>query len=105
MLKINMEYRKGILFVRLKGELNKYTYEGLDRFLAPIIENQGIKYLVVNVNYLNVLDKYGVKALEKKVQDTANNGGLTLICNNKFNINNSFRIIDSELAALNIITI
>ena len=25
MLKINMEYRKGILFVRLKGNLNKYT--------------------------------------------------------------------------------
>ncbi len=105
MLKINMEYRKGILFVRLKGELNKYTYEGLDKSLAPIIEDQGIKYLVVNVDYLNVLDKYGIKALEKKVQDTSNNGGMTLICNNKFNINNKFQIIDNELAALKIISI
>ena len=56
MLKINMEFRKGILFVRLKGELNKYTYKGLNDYLSPIIEEQGIKYLVINLACLNKMD-------------------------------------------------
>lgn len=105
MLKINMEFRKGILFVRLKGELNKYTYKGLNDYLSPIIEEQGIKYLVINLACLNKMDKYGIESLEKHIKETDNNNGYTLICNSKFNFRSKFRTIDNELTALKIINI
>ena len=43
MLKINMEYRKGILFVRLKGNLNANTAPRFEEYAIPIIKDYGIK--------------------------------------------------------------
>ncbi len=105
MLKINMEFRKGILFVRLKGELNKYTYKGLNDYLSHIIEEQGIKYLVINLACINDMDKYGIGSLKKYIKETNKNNGYTLICNSKFAFNNNTITIENELTALKIINI
>ena len=51
MLKINLEYRKGILFVRLKGNLNKNTAPKFMEYTLPIIEDYGIKYMVYTFIY------------------------------------------------------
>jgi len=39
MLKINLEYRKGILFVRLKGNLNANTSKKFLEYAIPIIKD------------------------------------------------------------------
>lgn len=104
MLKINMEFRKGILFVRLKGVLNKNTGHELNNYLTPLIIEKGIKYLVINLGYLTSANKYGIKSLEKHINETKENDGYTLICNSKIK-NSKFKIIDNELTALKIINI
>ena len=105
MLKINMEYRKGILFIRLKGELTIYTYKSLLRYLIPIIKEQGIKYIVFNLSYINLIDTYGKKALKLIIHLVKKNHGKGFISNAKGYFDNYFKLIDNELVAFNLVKI
>lgn len=70
-MSVSMEYRRGILFVRLRGRI------GADDYLKNIdnlIEDFGIKCVVLNINDLNYVSldcidhiiKYNKKILKKK---------------------------------------
>jgi anti-anti-sigma regulatory factor len=50
-----MEFRKGILFVRLRGILNGDTCYQLEDHLTSLVRDNGIKYLLINLNELNIL--------------------------------------------------
>ena len=51
MLKINFEFRKGIFFIRLIGNLNNKNYITKDSFLKELIIENKFKYVVINTNY------------------------------------------------------
>ncbi len=77
MLKTNMEFSRGILFIRLKGDLNKNTIKGLI--------DQDFKFIVLNIDNMYSIDSYCIKYLNglyKKYQDK---DGKMIICD-KFNI-------------------
>lgn len=80
MLKIDSEYVKGILFVRIKGNLNRHTAAKLNNFLLPAILKHKIKFLVYNLYNLDNIDYIGVRALEKCSKAINANNGLSLIC-------------------------
>ena len=100
MLKINMEFRKGILFVRLKGNLTKYTYECLEKYLLPVIDKNGIKYLVYNLEGVTLMDNYGKTALKKGIEAACINQGEGALCNAKNTLRDEFKVFDNELTAL-----
>jgi len=75
-LKTSMEFSKGILFIRLKGDLNKDTIKG-------IIEKD-FRYIVLNIDNMYSIDSYSIKYLNKIYQEY-NNYGKMIICD-KFNI-------------------
>ena len=100
MLKINLEYRKGILFVRLKGDLTKYTYQSLETYLIPVINKHGIKYLVYNLAGLTLMDNYGKAALKKGVAAVDRNAGKGVLCHAKQALSEEFKVFDNELTAL-----
>ena len=64
-----MEFRKGILFIRLKGDLNKDTIKG--------IIDKDFKYVVLNIDDMYSIDSYSIKYLNKIYRLYENN-------NNKF---------------------
>lgn len=105
MLKINMEYRKGILFVRLKGDLTKYTVNSLNKYLIPVINKHGIKYLVYNLKSVTVIDNYGKDSLKKGVLAARLNNGDGLLCNTNLTLNNEFKIVKDELSALSLMEV
>lgn len=105
MLKINMEYRKGILFIRLKGELTENTYKSLNNYLIPIINNQGLKYIVYNLSSISLIDEYGKQSLEAGIRAVNKNNGMGLICKSNITFNKNIKIVDDELKALKIINI
>lgn len=105
MLKINMEYRKGVLFIRLKGNLTKETVNSLNEYLIPVITKQGIKYIVYNLGAVTVIDNYGKASLKKGVEAAKLNQGEGLICNTHLTLNNEFKIVKNELAALSLIEV
>ena len=103
MLKIDTEFRKGIFFIRLNGRLD--NYENLDK-VNSLIENIGIKYVVLNIDNLQVLDvntinyiiNYNDKILESKRR--------LLICDTNINrrrIFNKIPNINCEIEAFTLI--
>ena len=104
MLNLNMEYKSGVLFVRLIGSLNKLTANKLTDTLIPIIISQGIKNLVYNFNELQSIEETGFKTLLLGYNAILNNNGNVLVVNNRFNLE-YFKEVNNELSALKILQV
>lgn len=105
MLRINMEYRKGILFVRLKGNLNANTAPKFEEYALPIIKDYGIKYVVYNLSELHSLDSDGEKALIRGGEEAKVNDGKVLIVNNRINSCLDYDNVSNELVALDLLKV
>ena len=111
MLNIDMEFRKGILFVRLNGILNGDTSLKLDEELTSTINNNGIKYLLINLKELTSIDKYGIDIIIKNYINIMNNQGKFIICGiNKLfeyngNILKNLYQVNNEMKAFEVINI
>lgn len=79
MLEIDMEFKKGILFVRLKGILNGDTCTNLEDDLTSLIRNNGIRYVLLNLNDLTYIDKYGINVIIKNYLNISSNEGKLII--------------------------
>lgn len=102
MLKINLEYRKGILFIRLKGNLNANTAPRLKEYALSLIKDHKIKYMVYNLNNLANIDSIGEDVLlESSKCVKFNKGKVLIINNNKLKFDN----ISNELVALDLLKI
>lgn len=77
LLKTNMEFRKGILFIRVKGDLNKSTIRG--------VIDKDFKYIVLNIDDMYSIDTYSIKYLNKIYKLYEKNNNKFIICD-KFNI-------------------
>lgn len=100
-----MEYRKGILFVRLKGNLNANTAPKFLEYAVPIIKNYGIRYVVYNLSELVSLDKVGETALMEGGNEAKINDGRVLIVNNKINTCLDYDNVSNELVALDLLKV
>ena len=97
MIDYNIEFTKGVLFVRLSGILNSNNYVELQDELFEIIKDGGIKYLVFNNENLDIEDDTLLfENIEKLIND---NDGKMLLCGNEMYMNN-FNYVDDELSAL-----
>lgn len=111
MLNIDMEFRKGILFVRLNGILNGDTAQKLDEELTSTINNNGIKYLLLNLKELISIDKYGMNIIIKNYINITNNQGKFIICgiNKLFEYNGTvlknLYQVNNEMKAFEVINI
>lgn len=112
---MDLEFRKGILFARLFGKLNKKYAKKLERELLPIIKKNGIKYLVINIENLIDIDIEGINQLKKQYEVILENKGKTFFCGLKdssvkakisdsFIPNLLFEVSD-ELKAINIVNL
>lgn len=114
MLDINLEFHKGILFVRLDGILNKNTVDKLDDEVTNLIKENGIRNIVFNISNLNSIDCDGINGLLNNYEICKSNNGKSLVCGLnglvKQTINNS-RLLKymyeatDELSAVNVINL
>ena len=81
MLDINMEFRKGILFIRLIGVLNEKTISKLEEEVTELVLENGIRNLVFNLEEVISIDVKGINALLKNYKICKKNDGKTLVCN------------------------
>lgn len=80
MLKIILEFRKGILFTRLQGKLTKDTVVDFQDEVIKLIQKNGIHTVVVNVEELEELDLKGMNALLYCYESCKKNKGTALLC-------------------------
>ena len=114
MLDINLEFIRGMLFVRLEGILSNNTYTKLSDCLDSMIHEKGLKYFVLNLENLNYIDEKGIESLIARYFDVTLHDGKLVICgyndklNEKLELGNIFNQIEStnnELGALKLINI
>lgn len=108
MLDINYEFRKGILFIRLFGELTRDTSFKLKREITDMIEDNGITNVVFNITKLSFIDDFGINDLLKNLEICKSNNGVGLLCGINKHVNLihcdkilQTTIIDDELSAFN----
>ena len=112
MLKIEMEFKKGIFFIRLEGLLTKSNVNKFINECVPVILKHGIRYVVINLDKVNAIDLKGLEALMEINDIVRENKGRTTLCSltNKevkeiiyeYDNNNSFFETSNELTALGV---
>lgn len=104
MLKISFEFRKGIFFIRLIGNLNNKNYIQEENLLKDLIIENKFKYIVINTNYLKKVDLDGLNYLLEIFYLTTMNESNLVICdkNNIFErlLNKSIPSIKEEIEVL-----
>ena len=97
MLKIIFEFRKGIFFIRLIGNLNNQNYEKEDLKLKRMILENKFKYVVINTNYLEQVDLDGLNYLLEIFYITKQNESNLIICDK----NSIFkRLLDNNIPSI-----
>lgn len=86
MLTVGTEFRKGILFVRLKGTLNKDTINKLNKRVTNVVKKNGIRNIVFNFSNLKSIDIKGINAIFYNYELCKSNEGRSLFCGNNDNI-------------------
>lgn len=81
MFKMELEYKQGVLFARLKGILNKKGSNKINNYLNSVIKKHDIKYLVYNFKELKMIDESGVNAIINSKRYIKENKGTIKVCN------------------------
>ncbi len=114
MLNIDLEYKKGILFLRLDGILDKNTSFILKDAIKRIVNKAGIKYLLINFEHLYKIDKYGVSSIIDSYNEYLKNNGKLMVCGYNDNIRSNLEKtklkdyvleLNNELSAFSLINI
>lgn len=106
MIKINLEYNKGVLFVRLNGFINHNISYKINNFLVPKILDHKIKYLVFNFYEVDDIDNFGLDALLNCKCAIKTNKGKICLCEINDYVENKIKLLKiskvrSEVHALN----
>ncbi len=97
MLRISFEFRKGIFFIRLIGDLNKESYRDTLDEINELISVNKFKYIVINTNYLEKIDLIGLNCISEIVYITKENNSNLIFCD-KANI--ITRLISSNVPSI-----
>ncbi|MBQ1496616.1 MAG: hypothetical protein IIZ40_04660 [Bacilli bacterium] len=110
MIDVNFEFERGILFVRLEGNINNKSVSSVNKNLTDIINRGGIKYLVFNIN--NALIEEEISLFDNCNKLIKNNGGKLFLCGLKNKIENVISSnydgcisVNNELSALKMISV
>ena len=80
MLDIDIEFRKGIVFIRLSGILNKTTVSKLNDEVTDMIRDNGIRNVIFNISEVTYIDIKGINTLLYNYELCSQNKGKILLC-------------------------
>ena len=97
MIDYNVEFTKGVLFIRLFGSINKFNEIEIENDIIDIIKSGGIRYLVFNLENVEIEEE--IELFEKCESIVNDNDGKMLICGNyNGNYIENFDFVDDELS-------
>ena len=110
MLKVGMEYEKGILYVRLNGVLDRKVCYKINNYIVPVVLKHKIKYLVFNLLELKDIDHSGLDSLLNTKCAIKSNKGKICLCEVSDQLRQKIKglrmkVASNELAANHLIQI
>lgn len=80
MLEAHTEFRKGIFFVRLQGDLISSTLQTLKKEMSLLLQEGQMSHVVFNLKQVRSLDPAGLHALYYNNEIIMKNGGRCMFC-------------------------
>jgi len=80
LLSVQVVIKKLVLYVRLDGELDQYTVDGLRTRIVELMEKYQIKYLVINCEQLRFMDSSGVGFIIGRYNRLKKEQGAIVLC-------------------------
>lgn len=80
MLKMDLEYKSGVLFIRLEGNLIRKTNYKINNYILPVIIKHHIKYVIYNLKNLKNIDESGIDAILNTKCKIKKNRGIIYLC-------------------------
>ncbi len=110
MLYMDLEYRKGVLFVRLDGNLTRKNTYKINNYLTPVLLKHRIKYLVYNLFSVLKVDESGLDCLLRSKHAMKVNQGSIYLCEVPDHLKKEVKRLriketDTELTALDILKV
>jgi len=110
MLKMDLEYEGGILFIRLKGILNRRVTYKINNYLVPVINKHKIRNVVYNLKDLKSIDESGIDAILNTKCVIKRNKGKIYLCEVRSEVSLKIKRLrikqtSSELTALKLIEV
>ena len=96
-INIDIEFRRGILFVRLIGKLINEANIKLKDELVTLINRSGIYNIVINLENVNEIDKLGLDTIYLLKSLIDKNNGNFILCEIPQNIENQISKINNNL--------
>ncbi|CAI6061634.1 Anti-sigma F factor antagonist [Paenibacillus sp. JJ-100] len=79
-LNVNMEHHRGILIVRLSGELDHHTADMVRMQMDEAIQRRQCEHLVLSLKDLQFMDSSGLGVILGRYKLIKNKGGKMVIC-------------------------
>lgn len=79
-LTIDLEVKKEVLCIRLKGELDHHTAENLREKVSSAIEKFHIQHLVLNLEQLSFMDSSGLGVILGRYKQIKQKNGEMVVC-------------------------
>lgn len=113
MLKMDLEYQKNqkeILFIRLKGTLNRRNIYKINNYIVPVLIKHKINNIVYNLKDLRSIDESGIDAILNTKCIVLKSRGKIYLCEVNDNISLKIKrlhikVTSSELTALKLIEV
>ena len=111
MLNIDTVYKRGILFVKMYGVINKKNKYKIEDVLDSAINKAGIKYLLLNFDNIYYINVDISRMISKWNNVLKREDGKIFICGNNnvkemiINFDNGIKDADDEISAFSMVSI
>ena len=110
MLRMDLEYKSGILFIRLEGSLVRRTNYKINNYISPVLSKHKIKFVIYNLGNLKSIDESGIDAILNTKCIVKRNKGKVYLCEVKKEISSKIKRLriketPSEMTALKLIEV
>ena len=79
MLDLNVQFIKGILIIRVKGNLTNDTSYILENSFNKVLKKSDSKYILLNLKDVEIIDKEGIRTVKRCFYKILKNGGKFMI--------------------------
>ncbi len=105
---LDLEYNKGILFIRFKNNIDKKISKEINQGLIPKVLEQKIRYIVLNLYEVENVDSFGLDSLLNLKCAVRSNKGKICLCEISKELNQKIKLINirrikDELKAFDVI--
>jgi len=80
MLRMDLEYKSNVLFIRLNGNLGRKTNHKINNYIVPVLKKHKIKKVLYNLENLKSIDETGIDAILNTKLVVKKNKGKIYLC-------------------------